>query len=108
MNTKTKESADMFVEGIKRDRELFESYKKMTEYNRDVGIVYLYTLAALKQRDMTASIPVIKEEILKIITDKEKAYDVGEVIIALMDILSSTVSKNMIELAEYIKAQLKG
>jgi len=108
MNTKTKESADMFVEGIKRDRELFESYKKMTEYNRDVGIVYLYTLTALNQRGMTASIPVIKEEILKIITDKEKMYDVGEVIIALMDILSSTVSKNMIELAEYIKAQLKG
>jgi len=108
MNIRAKESADMFVEGIKRDKELFESYKKMTEYNRDVGIVYLYTLAALKQRGMTASIPVIKEEILKIVTDKEKAYDVGEVIIALMDILSSVVSKNMIELAEYIKSRLQG
>jgi len=108
MNTKVKESADMFVDAIKKNRELYESYRNMTKYNMDVGIVYLYTLAALKQRDKTASIPVIKEEILKIVTDKEKAYDVGEVIIALMDILSSVVSKNMVELAEYIKAQLKG
>jgi len=108
MNAKAKESADMFVESFKKNPELLDAYKKMTEYNRDVGIVYLYILSALKQRNMTASIPVIKEEILKVITDKQKSYDVGEVIIALMDILSSTISKNMIELAEYIKSQLQG
>ncbi len=108
MNPKVKESADMFVESVKKDKELYNSYIKMTEYNRDVGIVYLYTLAALNQRNKTESLPEIKNRITDALTKKDDPYDVGQVIVALVDILSSTISKNMIELAEYIKTQLKG
>ncbi len=106
MKDEVKKSADMFVESIKSNPDLYDATKKMIEYTEDLGITYIYVLTALTQRKQNGSISEVEDLILKTFNKADKKYEIGVLILGLFSVLMKLVNKNMIEVADYIKEKL--